>query len=129
MASANGGIIGKDNIPVDNGQAENISTFNASGTLTTGSQTTSVEYLVIAGGGGGWIGTEVKYDDSTSSPFTYIDKYTAVTSDLDLDGTNSGLSTSYVVSVVPNITITNGVGVTVGTGKTLVIDVLKIGDL
>ena len=52
MASANGGIIGKDNTPVDNGQAENISTFNASGTFTTGSQTTSVEYLVIAGGGG-----------------------------------------------------------------------------
>ena len=35
MASANGGIIGKANIPVDNGQAEVISTFNASGTLTT----------------------------------------------------------------------------------------------
>ena len=52
MASANGGIIGKDNIPVDNGQAEVISTFNASGTLTTGAQTTSVEYLVIAGGAG-----------------------------------------------------------------------------
>ena len=52
MASANGGIIGKDNIPVDNGQAEVISTFNASGTLTTGSQTTLVSYLVIAGGAG-----------------------------------------------------------------------------
>ena len=52
MASANGGIIGKDNIPVDNGQAENISTFNASGTFTTGSQTTSVGYLVLGGGGG-----------------------------------------------------------------------------
>ena len=53
MASANGGIIGKYNVPVDNGQAEVISTFNASGTLTTASQTTSVEYLVIAGGAGG----------------------------------------------------------------------------
>ena len=52
MASANGGIIGKFNVPVDNGQAEVITTFNSSGTLTTASQTTSVEYLVIAGGGG-----------------------------------------------------------------------------
>ena len=52
MASANGGIIGKYNVPVDNGQAEVITTFNSSGTLTTASQTTSVEYLVIAGGGG-----------------------------------------------------------------------------
>ena len=52
MASANGGIIGKYNVPVDNGQAEVISTFNASGTLTTAAQTTSLEYLVIAGGGG-----------------------------------------------------------------------------
>ena len=52
MASLNGGIIGKYNVPVDNGQDEVISTFNASGTLTTGSQTTLVSYLVIAGGGG-----------------------------------------------------------------------------
>ena len=52
MASANGGIIGKDNIPVDNGQAEVITTFNSSGTLTTAAQTTAVEYLVIAGGAG-----------------------------------------------------------------------------
>ena len=104
-------------------------TLNFVGAGNTFSVTGDTIEVSIAGGGGGGIGTEVQYDDNTSSPFTYIDKYTAVTSDLDLDGTNSGLSTSYVVSVVPNITITNGVGVTVGTGKTLVIDVLKIGDL
>ena len=50
MASANGGIIGKSNVP--SAQAEIISTFNSSGTLTTGAVTTEVEYLVIAGGGG-----------------------------------------------------------------------------
>jgi len=52
MASLNGGIIGKYNVPVDNGQAEVITTFNSSGTLTTAAQTTAVEYLVIAGGAG-----------------------------------------------------------------------------
>ena len=58
MANFNGGIIGKYNVPVDNGQAEVITTFNSSGTLTTGALTTAVEYLVIAGGGGaGAVGT------------------------------------------------------------------------
>jgi hypothetical protein len=34
-----------------------------------------------------------------------------------------------VVSVVPNITVASGIGVTVGTGKTMVIDVLQIGGI
>ena len=34
-------------------QAEQITTFNSSGTLTTQPQTTVIEYLVVAGGGGG----------------------------------------------------------------------------
>ena len=34
-------------------QAEQITTFNSSGTLTTQPRTTEIEYLVIAGGGGG----------------------------------------------------------------------------
>ncbi len=46
-----------------------------------------------------------------------------------LDSTNAGASTSFVVSVVPNINITTGIAVTVGSGKTLVIDALQIGDL
>ena len=33
-------------------QAEKITTFNSSGTLTTQPETSSVEYLVVAGGGG-----------------------------------------------------------------------------
>jgi hypothetical protein len=36
---------------------------------------------------------------------------------------------SIIVSVTPNINILSGVAVTVGTGKTMVIDVLQIGDL
>ena len=46
-----------------------------------------------------------------------------------LDTTKAGESDSYIVSVVPNIEIVSGVAVTVGSGKTMIIDVLKIGDL
>ena len=46
-----------------------------------------------------------------------------------IDTTNAGVSTSYVVSVIPNITVASGAAVTVGVGKTMVIDVLQIGDL
>ena len=42
---------------------------------------------------------------------------------------NAGASESYIVSVSPNIIVDAGIGVTVGAGKTMIIDVLKIGDL
>ena len=45
------------------------------------------------------------------------------------DSTNAGVSSSYVVSVIPTVTVASGVAVTVGTGKTMIIDVLQIGDL
>ena len=46
------------------------------------------------------------------------------------DTTNAGAGySSIVVSTIPTITVTSGVGMTVGVGKTLVIDVLQIGDL
>ena len=54
---------------------------------------------------------------------------TQVTEDLLLDATNAGKSGSYVVSVIPNVTVNAGVAVTVGAGKTMVIDVLQIGDI
>ena len=46
-----------------------------------------------------------------------------------LDTSTAGVSTSYVVTVVPNIEIKSGIAVTVGVGKTMIIDVLQIGDL
>ena len=86
--------------------------------------------IAISGGGGSGIGTAIKYsDDITKSPFTYIDAFATVTEDMILDTTTAGLSSSYVVSVVPNIEVGAGVAVTVGTGKTMIIDVLEIGDL
>ena len=46
-----------------------------------------------------------------------------------LDTTTAGVNTSIIVSVTPNVEINTGVAVTVGTGKTMIIDVLQIGDL
>ena len=89
----------------------------------------TIDISISGGGGGGGLGTAINYADGTTSPFSYIDAYTKVTSDLNLDGTVAGGSTSYVVSVIPNVTVNSGVAVTVGVGKTMVIDVLQIGDL
>ena len=108
-----------------------ITTINFVGTGNTliyNAGTKSVD-IAIAGGGGGGVGTAIKYADGESSPFTFIDAWQTVDADLDLDATNAGASTSFVVSVVPNVEISSGVAVTVGSGKTMVIDVLQIGDL
>ena len=84
----------------------------------------------ISGSGGGGLGTAINYssDDSTS-PFSYIDAEVVVGEDMLFDSTNAGVSSSYVVSVIPTVTVASGVAVTVGTGKTMIIDVLQIGDL
>ena len=85
--------------------------------------------ISIAGGGGGGLGTAIKYsDEATASPFSYIDVYATVSEDLLLDTTKAGVNTSIIVSVTPNIEIASGVAVTVGAGKTMVIDILKIAE-
>ncbi len=83
----------------------------------------------ISGSGGGGIGTAINYADDTASPFSYIDKTVHVAEDLMLDTTKAGANPSYIVSVIPDIVVASGVAVTVGSGKTMVIDVLQIGDL
>ena len=86
--------------------------------------------ISIAGGGGGGLGTAIKYSDGASdTPFSYVDAYAQVNENLLLDTTNAGVNTSIIVSVTPNIEINSGVAVTVGAGKTIVIDALQIGDL
>ena len=81
------------------------------------------------GGGGGGLGTAITYDDGEISPFSYIDSVRRVSSNLNMTNVNAGASDSYIVSVSPNIIIEAGIGVTVGAGKTMIIDVLKIGGL
>ena len=86
--------------------------------------------ISIAGGGGGGLGTAIKYSDGASdTPFSYVDTYAQVNENIVFDTTNAGVNTSIIVSVTPNIEINSGVAVTVGAGKTMIIDVLQIGDL
>tara|TARA_B100000902_G_scaffold394295_1_gene450331 strand:- start:297 stop:998 length:702 start_codon:yes stop_codon:yes gene_type:complete len=83
-----------------------------------------------SGSGGGGLGTAINYsDDTTATPFSYIDTIDYVSEDLMLDTTKAGTSNSYIVSINPQLVVNSGVAVTVGAGKTMVVDVLRIGDL
>ena len=109
-----------------------ITAINFVGTGNTvqyDSSSKTVAVSIAGGGGGGGLGTAIKYsDDTTASPFSYIDLYATVKEDMLLDTTSAGVNTSIVVSVTPNIEIGSGVAVTVGAGKTMVIDILKIAE-
>jgi hypothetical protein len=105
-------------------------TLNFIGSGNTFSQTgDTIDISISGGGGGGGLGTAINFSDGTTSPFSYIDRTTSVTENMLLDTTVAGESDSYIVSVIPNININSGVAVTVGAGKTMIIDVLQIGDL
>jgi len=108
------------------GSATTLNFVGTGNTFTVNGNTIDVS---IAGGGGGGLGTAINYVDGTASPFSYIDASATVNENLTLDTLVAGGSTSYIVSVIPNITIASGIAVTVGTGKTMIIDVLQIGDL
>ena len=107
-----------------------ITTLNFIGsgnTIAYNSSTRTVD-ISIAGGGGGGIGTAIKYsDETTDSPFSYIEPSAILEENLDLTTTNAGVTSTYVVSVVPTINIASGVALTVGSGKSMVIDVLQLG--
>ena len=109
------------------GSGKTLNFIGAGNTFRTVGDTIEVS---IAGGGGGGLGPAVKYaDGATPTPFSWIPSTATVDSNLSLDTDNAGMTTSYVVSVIPNITVNSGVAVTVGSGKTMIIDVLQIGDL
>ena len=111
------------------GAAKTLNFVGAGNTFTVTGDTIDVS-IAGGGGGGGGLGTAINYsNDTTPSPFSYIDRRVNVTENMLLDTTKAGESDSYIVSVVPNIEIVSGVAVTVGSGKTMIIDVLKIGDL
>ena len=89
----------------------------------------TVDISISGGGGGGGLGTAINYSDNTASPFSYIDRTARVSESMLLDTSIAGESESIIVSVSPNIEVNAGVAVTVGAGKTMIIDVLQIGDL
>jgi hypothetical protein len=104
-------------------------TLNFVGTGNTFAMNGDTVDISIAGGGGGGLGTAINYSDNTASPFSYIDRSVTVSEDMLLDATNAGASDSIIVSVIPEISVASGIAVTVGAGKTMIIDVLEIGDL
>ena len=106
-------------------------TLNFIGTGNTFVMNGDTVDISISGGGagGGGLGTAINYSDDTASPFSFFDREATVTENLMLDATQAGESESIIVSVIPNINISSGVAVTVGAGKTMIIDVLQIGDL
>ena len=109
--------------------ATTLNFVGAGNTFAYNAGTKTLDISISGGSGGGGIGTVINYDDGKASPFSFIDAEVTITSNLNLDTTNAGASQSYIVSAVPKITVASGVAVTVGSGKTMVIDVLQIGDL
>ena len=101
-------------------------TLNFVGTGNTFAVNGDIIDVSIAGGGGGGVGEPTGDVDGL---FNYVAAASTITASITFDATNAGAYDSYVVSVVPNITIASGVGVTVGTGKTMVIDILQLGGL
>ena len=128
LTSVTGSTVGVQSAGTLIGTAQTINFIGAGNTvLDQGNGTIDIS---ISGSGGGGLGTAINYaDNATATPFSYIDREASVAEDLLLDTTKAGESDSYIVSVVPNITVSSGVAVTVGAGKTMVIDVLQIGDL
>ena len=94
----------------------------------------TVDISISGSGGGGGLGTAINYADATTTPFSYIDYEALVKDNLnfttDINETGfAGVNTSLVVTVNPKIVVSSGIAMTVGTGKTMVIDVLQLGDL
>lgn len=111
------------------GAAKTLNFIGTGNTFAMDGDTVNIS-IAGGGGGGGGLGTAINYEDgTTTSPFSYIDRYSYVTESLLLDTTKAGESESIIVSVSPNIEVVAGAAVTVGAGKTMIIDVLQIGDL
>ena len=90
----------------------------------------TIDVSISGSGGGAGLGTAINYsDDETATPFSYIDTVEYVSEDLMLDTTKAGTSNSYIVAINPEIVVNSGIAVTVGAGKTMVIDVLQMGGL
>ena len=105
-----GGIIGISSGGTSVGVAKTLNFIGSGNTVVLSSDGT-VD-ISISGSGGGGLGTAINYTDGTSSPLSFFDMEATITADLD-QCKNAGVSSSYVVSVIPQINIASGIGVTV----------------
>ena len=128
VTSVTGAAIGISSAGTVVGAAKTLNFIGTGNTFAMDGDTVNIS-IAGGGGGGGGLGTAITYEDeTTASPFSYIDRYSHVTENLLLDTTKAGESESIIVSVSPNVEVITGVAVTVGAGKTMIIDVLQIGD-
>ena len=127
LTSVTGAMIGISSAGTTVGVAKTLNFIGTGNTFAMNGET--VDISIAGGGGGGGLGTAINYSDNTASPFSFIDRTSTVTEDMLLDTSSAGTSESIIVSVSPNIEVNTGVAVTVGAGKTMIIDVLQIGDL
>ena len=127
LTSVTGAMIGISSAGTIVGVAKTLNFIGTGNTFAMNGET--VDISIAGGGGGGGLGTAINYSDNTASPFSFIDRTSTVTEDMLLDTSSAGASESIIVSVSPNIEVNAGVAVTVGAGKTMIIDVLQIGDL
>ena len=130
ITAAGGFNIGIQSAGVDvtTGVVTALNFIGAGNTFAYDSTSKTVDISIAGGGGGGGLGTAINYESGETSPFSYIDRTAEVTEDMLLDTSTAGESESIIVSVIPNIEINSGVAVTVGTGKTMIIDILQIGE-
>ena len=130
ITAAGGFNIGIQSAGVDvtSGVVTALNFIGAGNTFAYDSTSKTVD-ISIAGGGGGGLGTAINYESGEKTPFSYIDRTAQVTEDILLDTSTAGESESIIISVIPNIEVNAGVALTVGAGKTMVIDALQIGDL
>ena len=127
LTSVTGAMIGISSAGTTVGVAKTLNFIGTGNTFAMNGET--VDISIAGGGGGGGLGTAINYSDNTASPFSFIDRTSTVTEDMLLDTSSAGASESIIVSVSPNIEVNTGAAVTVGAGKTMIIDVLQIGDL
>ena len=127
-ATVTGAAIGIQSGGTVVGAAKTLNFIGTGNTFVMNGDTVDIS-ISGGGAGGGGLGTAINYSDDTASPFSFFDREATVTENLMLDATQAGTSESIIVSVIPNINISSGVAVTVGAGKTMIIDVLQIGDL
>ena len=131
IITARGGFnIGIQSAGVDvaTGVVTALNFIGAGNTFAYDSTSKTVD-ISIAGGGGGGLGTAIDYESGEKTPFSYIDRTAEINENLLIDASNAGESDSIIISIIPNIEINAGVALTVGAGKTMVIDALQIGDL
>ena len=129
LTSVTGAMVGISSAGTVVGAAKTLNFIGAGNTFAMDGDTVNISIAGGGGGSGGGLGTAITYEDDTASPFSFIDRFAHVTENLMLDTTKAGESESIIVSVSPNIEVVAGAAVTVGAGKTMIIDVLQIGDL